>query len=69
MKKYIVSDKSIYDSDKELYKTDIGINSKEGELYCSVWGINPMQSHKRAAGLARLLQAQENAKMKSHAAV
>lgn len=67
MKKYIISKHSFYDSDRGLYKTEIGEDSISGPLLYSVWGNSVTKSMANACALVKILErAQEKQKKENH---
>lgn len=62
MKKYIISQHSFYDSDKQLTRTDIGNGSIEGVLLYSCWGSSITKSRANAEKLVRALNLHQSLK-------
>ena len=52
--KLIVAKESLWDSDRELYYTHIGLNNSNMDLLITVWGKTPKQSKQRADNIATL---------------
>lgn len=57
MKKYIVADEALYDADKDLWGTYIGLSDKNKSLTCTAWGNSEQQSKERARRLGDLLNS------------
>ena len=61
MKKYILSDHTIFDEDEQLYFTKMGVEGKNMPLHYTVWGITPEQSRQRGNELGEILTKHYNA--------
>jgi hypothetical protein len=57
MKKFIAGSATFYDNERDLFRTDIGINNSDGPLLCSVWGNTERQSRDRANSFKILLES------------
>ena len=55
IKKYIISDYTAYDSDKQLWETYIGKDDENMTLLFSCWGLNKEESRLIASSLLVVL--------------
>lgn len=62
MKKYIISQHSFYDSDRLLWRSDIGEGTIGGDLLYSVWGNSITKSRANAEKLVRALNLHQSLK-------
>lgn len=53
--KYLVSPHTLMDYDKDLYKTEIGIEGRNMPLHYTCWGKTQDESRQRADALGRIL--------------
>lgn len=60
MKKYYVSKHDIYDSDKRLWSTSIGLDNQSGEILYTCWGTNFIKSRANASALVKALERDQN---------
>lgn len=58
MKKYIISKHALYDSEKDIWRVDIGEESISGNLLYSCYGKSAPQAFKNAAGLVVAMERQ-----------
>lgn len=52
---YIVSPVTFYDTDKELYYTEIAVDQRQMPLHYTVWGKTENESREKAIRLAEIL--------------
>ena len=60
MKKYIISEHTLFDAEENLYYTKMGIEGKNMPIHYTVWGSTEQESKQRANDLAQILTAHYN---------